>query len=68
MCVSLVYVAASSTFSGTSMDALWEKHPRRLSEAGLRRSSGKFHFIPLRPIQTTFTQTVVKYNLCIASP
>ncbi|XP_068629873.1 restin homolog isoform X2 [Battus philenor] len=31
--------AASSTFSGTSMDALWEKHPRRLSEAGLRRSS-----------------------------
>ncbi|CAH2073548.1 unnamed protein product, partial [Iphiclides podalirius] len=30
---------ASSTFSGTSMDALWEKHPRRLSEAGLRRSS-----------------------------
>ncbi|XP_013180475.1 PREDICTED: CAP-Gly domain-containing linker protein 2 isoform X4 [Papilio xuthus] len=31
--------AASSSFSGTSMDALWEKHPRRLSEAGLRRSS-----------------------------
>ncbi|XP_014370376.2 restin homolog isoform X14 [Papilio machaon] len=30
---------ASSSFSGTSMDALWEKHPRRLSEAGLRRSS-----------------------------
>lgn len=24
------------------MDALWEKHPRRLSEAGLRRSSGEF--------------------------
>ncbi|XP_048479588.1 restin homolog isoform X1 [Plutella xylostella] len=32
-------VSTSSTFSGTSMDALWEKHPRRLSEAGLRRSS-----------------------------
>ncbi|CAG4988747.1 unnamed protein product [Parnassius apollo] len=30
---------ASSTLSGTSMDALWEKHARRLSEAGLRRSS-----------------------------
>ncbi|GBP27962.1 Restin homolog [Eumeta japonica] len=30
---------ASSTYSVTSMDALWEKHPRRLSEAGLRRSS-----------------------------
>ncbi|KAJ2952949.1 hypothetical protein O0L34_g7320 [Tuta absoluta] len=31
--------STSSSFSGTSMDALWEKHPRRLSEAGLRRSS-----------------------------
>ncbi|XP_035436548.2 restin homolog isoform X5 [Spodoptera frugiperda] len=31
--------STSSTFSVTSMDALWEKHPRRLSEAGLRRSS-----------------------------
>ncbi|XP_073943409.1 uncharacterized protein [Choristoneura fumiferana] len=31
--------STSSTYSVTSMDALWEKHPRRLSEAGLRRSS-----------------------------
>lgn len=31
--------STSSTYSITSMDALWEKHPRRLSEAGLRRSS-----------------------------
>lgn len=45
MCVSLVCIAASSTFSVTSMDALWEKHPRRLSEAGLRRSSGNQHGI-----------------------
>ncbi|XP_053625782.1 restin homolog isoform X4 [Plodia interpunctella] len=33
------HLSASSTYSITSMDALWEKHPRRLSEAGLRRSS-----------------------------
>ncbi|XP_045491705.1 CAP-Gly domain-containing linker protein 1 isoform X3 [Colias croceus] len=31
--------STSSRSSLTSMDALWEKHPRRLSEAGLRRSS-----------------------------
>ncbi|XP_045785814.1 restin homolog isoform X4 [Maniola jurtina] len=31
--------STSSRSSVTSMDALWEKHPRRLSEAGLRRSS-----------------------------
>ncbi|XP_026329809.1 CAP-Gly domain-containing linker protein 1 isoform X6 [Hyposmocoma kahamanoa] len=31
--------STSSTYSVTSMDALWEKHARRLSEAGLRRSS-----------------------------
>ncbi|CAB3242482.1 unnamed protein product [Arctia plantaginis] len=31
--------STSSTFSVTSMDSLWEKYPRRLSEAGLRRSS-----------------------------
>ncbi|XP_038215361.1 restin homolog isoform X5 [Zerene cesonia] len=33
------HLSASSRSSLTSMDALWEKHPRRLSEAGLRRSS-----------------------------
>ncbi|KAL4714570.1 hypothetical protein ACJJTC_006616 [Scirpophaga incertulas] len=32
-------LSACSTYSISSMDALWEKHPRRLSEAGLRRSS-----------------------------
>ncbi|XP_045532358.1 restin homolog isoform X2 [Pieris brassicae] len=32
-------LSASSRSSVTSMDSLWEKHPRRLSEAGLRRSS-----------------------------
>ncbi|XP_034840541.1 restin homolog isoform X2 [Maniola hyperantus] len=31
--------STSSRSSVTSMDALWEKHPRRLSEAGLRRCS-----------------------------
>ncbi|KAI8434781.1 hypothetical protein MSG28_003294 [Choristoneura fumiferana] len=40
VCVCVAWCgAASSTYSVTSMDALWEKHPRRLSEAGLRRSS-----------------------------
>ncbi|XP_073943788.1 cytoplasmic linker protein 190 isoform X2 [Choristoneura fumiferana] len=37
--LSRKHLSASSTYSVTSMDALWEKHPRRLSEAGLRRSS-----------------------------
>ncbi|OWR42946.1 CAP-Gly domain-containing linker protein 1 [Danaus plexippus plexippus] len=32
-------VSTSSRSSVTSMDTLWEKYPRRLSEAGLRRSS-----------------------------
>ncbi|XP_072944338.1 uncharacterized protein CLIP-190 isoform X5 [Epargyreus clarus] len=31
--------STGSTLSGISMEALWEKHARRLSEAGLRRSS-----------------------------
>nr|XP_026495305.1 restin homolog isoform X3 [Vanessa tameamea] len=33
------HLSASSRSSITSMDTLWEKYPRRLSEAGLRRSS-----------------------------
>ncbi|XP_030027149.1 restin homolog isoform X6 [Manduca sexta] len=37
--LSRKHLSASSNYSGTSMDVLWEKHPRRLSEAGLRRSS-----------------------------
>ncbi|CAH0721816.1 unnamed protein product, partial [Brenthis ino] len=37
--LSRKHLSASSRSSITSMDALWEKHPRRLSEAGLRRSS-----------------------------
>lgn len=38
-------VAHTSVSSNVSIDTLWDLHPRRLSEAGLRRLSGIHTFI-----------------------